>query len=405
MDRGLGRWLRHAHPPEKMVFLPGPRQVGKTWLAKRALEGHAAGGLYLNWDVSRDRRRILAGEDLLAPLRRPGARPMVILDELHKMRKFKGWLKGFYDGAEGEASIWVTGSGRLDLYQRGGDSLLGRYFLYRMHPLSLGEIAGRATGPAPVEPDEAWGRFEAGGAGTPDLSLLLRFGGFPEPFLRQSASFHARWVRSRRERVTREDLRDLTRIQDLDRLERLVLLLPPRVGSPLSVNALREDLEVAFPTAKNWLLALERTFYVFGVRPWSRRIARALRQERKVYFWDWSELRDEAARYENLVLSHLRKACDAWTDFGIGEFEVWYLRDREKREADALVTRDGEPWLVAEAKRGDADPSPSLVRFAGLLGCPRIVQLVEAPVPRRLERTPAGLVHVAPAGDLLRHLP
>jgi uncharacterized protein len=211
-------------------------------------------------------------------------------------------------------------------------------------------------------------------------------------------------VRLRRTQLTHEDLRDLTRIADLDRLELLVDLLNPRVGSPLSLNSLRGDLEVAFETVRAWVAALERVYYVFGVPPYGR-LERSLTHARKLYYWDWSELRDEPARLENLVVSHLHKACHAWTDFGVGDFDLWYLRDKEKREVDALVTRDRRPWLLVEVKTADQDVSPSLVRFAAALGCPRAAQLVLTPAVHRRVKLDGATFHVASASDLLRLLP
>lgn len=260
------------HPPEKMVFLAGPRQVGKTTLVKQILKTWRDKGAYFNWDISSHRRRILSDEDLLAEWRRPAKRPMIIFDELHKMRRFKSWLKGFYDEYKDDAAVWVTGSGRLDLYRKGGESLLGRYFLYRMHPLSLGEIQKLTTESSLTEPDKGWETFSYGEIKNENTESLLNLGGFPEPYLKQEKTFHKRWLRSRRERITHEDVRDLTRIEDVDRLEYLVRLLNPRISSPLSLNSLREDLDVAFETVRGWIATLERLYYIYGVKPYSHRL-------------------------------------------------------------------------------------------------------------------------------------
>jgi len=253
--------------------LAGPRQVGKTTIAQKVLKRWRHGGLYLNWDIPAHRKRLLSNSDLLATTRSPGKRPLVVFDELHKMRHFKNWLKGFYDLNQQDAAIWVTGSGRLDLYQKGGESLLGRYFLYHLFPLSVGEIISQQKND-PLAPDAAWAHFESEDQKPQDISSLMDLGGFPEPFLRQEKTFHKRWLLSRRERITHEDLRDLTRINDLDRLEFLIELINPRVGSPLSLNALREDLGVAFDTVRSWIAALERVYYVFGLRPYEKKIQR-----------------------------------------------------------------------------------------------------------------------------------
>ena len=387
-----------------MILLAGPRQVGKTTIAQMALESWPDKGVYLNWDIAGHRKRILSGEDLLADWRRPAKRPMIVFDELHKMRRFKSWLKGFYDEFSKETAVWVTGSGRLDLYQKGSDSLLGRYFLYRMHPFSLGELHGLKKEDDLLDPEQRWKIFINGDLKGADIEPLLTFGGFPEPYLKQEKSFHSRWIRSRRELITHEDVRDLTRIEDVDRLEHLVRLLNPRVASPLSINSLREDLDVAFETVRGWLYTLERLYYIFAVAPYSHRLQRALKREKKYYYWDWSEVKDGSARLENFIMSHLLKTCHTWSDFGLGEFKLWYIRDREKREVDALITRDNQPWLMVEVKLNDLNVSKSLQRFAGLLNCNKIVQVVGSDNVYRQVRVGQQICHLVSAGIFLKWL-
>jgi hypothetical protein len=405
MKRQLMKWLKELHPPEKMVLLAGPRQVGKTTLAQSSLEAWPDKGAYLSWDISAHRQRIFSKEDLLAEWRRPGKRPMIVFDELHKMRRFKSWLKGFYDEYGKEAAIWVTGSGRLDLYQKGSDSLLGRYFLYRMHPLSVGELQGMTTMGAALDPDKGWEVFANGDIEGEEIETLLNFGGFPEPYLKQQKTFHGRWVRSRRELITHEDVRDLTRIEDVDRLEYLVRLLNPRTASPLSVNSLKQDLGVAFETVRGWINTLERLYYIYGVKPYSRRLQRAIKREQKYYFWDWSEVQEEASRFENFVMSHLLKACHTWSDFGWGDFRLWYLRDREKREVDALITRDNAPWLLVEVTLNDLNVAKPLQRFARLLKCDKTVQVVKPDNIYRQVKIESNIYHVVSAGMFLSWLP
>jgi hypothetical protein len=321
------------------------------------------------------------------------------------MRRFKSWVKGFYDEHRDEAAIWVTGSGRLDLYQKGGESLVGRYFLYRMHPFSLGEISGISNDSGLVDPDNQWETFIKGEIKGYDIEPLLEFGGFPEPYLKQEKTFHRRWLRLRRERITHEDVRDLTRIEDVDRLEYLVRLLNPRIASPLSINSLKGDLGIAFETVRGWLGTLERLYYIYGVKPYSHRLQRAIKREQKYYFWDWSEVQDEAARFENYVMSHLLKACHTWTDFGLGDFTLWYLRDREKREVDALITRDNEPWLMVEVKLNNLNVSKSLQRYARLLGCKKTVQVVKTGGIYRQVKIKDQIFHVVSSEEFLSWLP
>jgi predicted AAA+ superfamily ATPase len=349
---------------EKMVFVSGPRQVGKTTLAKEWL---AERGEYLNWDVAEDRRRILT--PTFASSLEGSA---VVLDEVHKYARWKSLVKGLYDKRGRELQIVVTGSARLDLFQRGGDSLLGRYELVRLHPLSVGELADPAIRPPPanwlaparVNVPDVWPRLEARG-------------GFPEPYYRDDARQHRRWSTRRREALVREDLRELSQIRTLSLVEHLSLLLPSRVGSPLSINALREEVQVAFDTAKNWLEALERLYFCFRISPWSKRVARSLRKETKLYLWDWSEVEDDGARFENMVASHLLKAVHAWNDLGHGRFALQYWRDVDGREVDFVVSNGGRAIVAIECKHSDATPSADLLRLGDLLGIPQ-VQLVAA---------------------------
>lgn len=234
---------------------------------------------------------------------------------------------------------------------------------------------------------------------------FYRIGGFPEPYLRQEKTFHRRWLRSRRERITHEDVRDLTRIEDVDRLEFLIRLLNPRIAAPLSLNSLREDLGIAFETVRAWIATLERLYYIYGVKPYSQRLQRAIKREQKYYFWDWSEVRDGAARFENFVMSHLLRACHIWTDFGLGEFRLWYVRDREKREVDALITCDGAPWMMTEIKLNDTQVSKPIKRFSRLLDCKQMVQVVRTAGIYRQVKIDSSIYHVVSAGAFLSWLP
>ena len=218
---------------EKMLFLAGPRQVGKTTLAQTVLNQMI--GLYLNYDIQSHRKKIREGFDLLADLRVQSNFPMIVFDEIHKLNKFKSYLKGFYDENRGSARIWVTGSGRLDLYQKGGDSLLGRYFLYHIHPFTISDLQETQT----VSLSDFLEKILKDPVKSKKSQYyqdLLEFGGFPEPFLKKDKSFYHRWIKTRKQRLIQEDIRDLTRIQDLNRLEQLVDILPSRVGSPLSIQ-------------------------------------------------------------------------------------------------------------------------------------------------------------------------
>ena len=312
----------------KMVFVAGPRQVGKTTLA-RSLPGTA--DAYLNWDIAEHRQHILRRE--LPPTN------LWIFDEIHKYRNWRNYLKGLYDGRRAEQKILVTGSGRLDFYRYGGDSLQGRYHLLRLHPFSAAEL----------NIDTAAG-----------LRDLLELGGFPEPWLSGSRREARRWSREYNALLVREEVATLERIQDLGQLELMMLSLPERVGSPLSVNALREDLQISHKTAIAWLDALERLYAIFRLLPFGSPRLRAVKKQSKHYHFDWTVAPEDGARFENLTACHLLKWVHHQQDTEGLDLELRYFRDKDGREVDFVVERRGAPSLLVECKWSDANPDRSL---------------------------------------------
>jgi hypothetical protein len=339
--------------------------VGKTTLARLCLE--ATPGVYLNWDNSRDRREIRAAHW-------PATPALVVLDEVHKWRAWKRWLKGEYDAHGERVRFLVTGSARLDTYRRGGDSLQGRYHHYRLHPFSVAELSSPDAGRGLVPGREL--EIGAGpGAGADHLRALFEYGGFPEPLLAQSARTLRRWQRGRLERFFREDVRDLDTVRDLSLIEQFADALPGRVGSPLSLNALREDLEVSHRAVTHWIDVLERLYHVTLVRPFASRRVAALKRMPKAYLWDWSLVPDRAARFENLMALHLLKFCHALQDregFGV---DLRYVRDRAGHEVDFLVTLDARPWFAVEAKLSEGPVDPALRYFRDRLRIPWTYQV------------------------------
>lgn len=358
----------------KMAFITGPRQVGKTTLARQLLPADTE-GIYYTWDDVEFRRAWIRDPKTLVP-RPVGRRPMVVFDELHKAPRWKTRLKGVYELRHDEADIIVTGSARLDLFRRGGDSLLGRYFLFRLHPLSVGEVEGAE----PATPDTLPDRLRsASSGGDSPLERLLGSGGFPEPFFKNEPAFARIWRRSRTERLVRDDLLDMTRVHEPSLLESAASLIPERVGSLFSVQSLARDLEVSHATAQRWLTWFSHLFLVFIVPPYTRSIARSIRKQPKVYLWDWSEVPDPGARLENLVAGHLLKAAHFWTDGGLGTFELFTVRDKDKREVDFLVTRDRRPWLMVECTLGEKGVSRHLRSFAAAIRPSLSIQLAGTP--------------------------
>lgn len=307
----------------KMVFVAGPRQVGKTSLARQILGAREG---YLNWDVAEHRTRILRGE--LPPER------LWVFDEIHKYRGWRNFLKGVYDNRRTGQQILVTGSARLEFYRYGGDSLQGRYHLMRMHPLSVAELKVR---------------------GQKDLHDLLVLGGFPEPFFSGSEVEARRWSRQYGSLLVREELASLERVTDLGHLELLVLRLPELVGSPLSLNGLREDLQVTHKTVANWVQILERLYAVFRIAPFGAPRLRAVKKAQKHYHLDWSVVPKDGPRFENLVAAHLLKWVHYEQDTRGRDLELRYFRDVDGREVDFVILEHRRPIRFVECKWDDSE--------------------------------------------------
>lgn len=347
-----------------MVFVAGPRQVGKTTLARQILASSARGA-YLDWDDHADRREIRAARWPVPPA-------LVVLDELHKWGAWKGWIKGQFDKHRGALKFLVTGSARLDVYRRGGDSLQGRYHHYRLHPFTCAELAG-ASGAPPTPGDE----LPIPARASQELaSAMMQFGGFPEPLLAQSARTLRRWQKERLDRFFREDVRDLESVRDLSSIQLLADLLPERVGSPLSLNSLREDLDASHRGLTHWIDILERLYHVVRVRPYASTSVRSLRKMPKAYLWDASLVPSPGARFENIVALHLLKLCHFLQDRDGFNVDLWHLRERGGREVDFLVTADRKPWFAVEAKLSETRIDPALAYFRDRLEIPWVFQVV-----------------------------
>lgn len=332
--------------------------------------------------------------------------PLVVLDEIHKAAAWKRTLKGVWDTLEAPVDFLITGSARLDIYRKGGDSLTGRYYHFRLHPFTLREMRqADAPGPADALAALFTRARRCPKSSHDDFLALRRYSGFPGPLLAQDERRARLWRRHRVETVIREDLRDLSRIPELSRIEMLAALLPEKVGSLFSVASLRDDLEVSFDTVKRWVGLLRDLYYLYEIKPWQPKIARSIRKEGKVYLWDHAEVANEAARFENLVANHLRKACDFWTDSGEGQFELFFIRNKEKQEIDFLVTRDRQPWLPVEVKLRDTEPSTNWQRFLPHLACRQALQLTSERGCWRVHRAGDREVLVASAAEALQYLP
>lgn len=356
----------HLGKYRQMAFLTGPRQVGKTTTCR------GLGDIYLNWDNVDHREIILRGPGAVAAhsgLDMISERPTyIVFDELHKYPKWKDFSKGFFDTYETQVRILVIGSSRLDVYRRGGDSLMGRYFLFHMHPFSVGELVRIDQPVTPVQSPQPLSDAE--------WLALWDYGGYPEPFVRRDRRFSLRWQELRNVQILREEVRDLTRIQELDQIAVLGRLLEQRSGGQLVYSTLAREVRVSENTIRSWVSTLCSLHYGFLIRPWHRNVSKSLLKEPRWFLRDWSSIDDEGKRAETLSACHLLKAAEGWTDLGLGSFELRYVRDKQQREVDFLIVRDGEPWFLVEVKYRDKNLSPSLAYFQRQTGCAHAYQIV-----------------------------
>lgn len=336
---------------EKIVLLAGPRQVGKTFLSNSLVPERTT---YLNFDSEKDRSVI----QRLAWSRQTD---LVVFDEIHKMKNWKRMIKGIYDTEGVRPRLLVTGSARMDITRRGGESLAGRHFLFRLHPFSLKEIHD-STKESPRE----------------ILDRLLARGGFPEPYLKNSDTMANRWRKNHLDRILREDLLDLENVRDLKSIEILVQLLSERVGSTISYSSLARDLEVSPHTIKRWIGILESLYVIFIVTPYSRNLAKAILKEPKIYFYDTGRVRgDPGARLENLVACALLKRANFLEDTLGMDSSIHYVRDVERREVDFVTLRERKVEFLAEVKWSDSEVAPSLRYFTDRLNPTKSIQLVK----------------------------
>lgn len=379
IPRAIRRWaLEEPLFPKHMVFLIGPRQCGKTTLARRYLEETLpdgnVGDHYVNWDNARARAARRANPYFFEALQRPGERVPLVFDEIHRMTGWKNYLKGAYDSFGEQFHFLVTGSGRLDLFQRGGDSLAGRYDPFFLMPLVPSEIEKSRPSPT-LSPA---GILAARPVREETIMAWETLGGFPEPFLSGREGAAKRWWSQYKIRLAEEDVRDLTRIEAIDKVRDLMELLPARIGSPLSLNSLREDLEVAHATAANFVRTLQQVFLIFSIPPYSKKIARAVKKEGKSYFFHHPAVGDPGGRFENMVALLLQRWTHFITESGGGDYALHYLRDQDRREVDFLLTHDGKPCLLFEAKGTDTAFTTSGLYYHHKLQVP-LVQVVRTP--------------------------
>jgi predicted AAA+ superfamily ATPase len=395
IERYLPVWsLANETLSPKMIFIAGPRQCGKTTLIENFLVGKNCEDLFFNWDTPKVRDRYRKDptffESIARLTKKQHSETWVGFDEIHKRIKWKNILKGYFDQFGKEFRFAVTGSTRLDLFRKSSDALIGRYFLFHLFPFSLSEIAGRKYNDlkpwhALLEKGNWTDIFEhASSVSAVPIDLwrqLYDFGPFPEPLLKGDKTFSNLWHQDYLSLYLREELRDLTRISDIDGVESLVRILPKRIGSILSINSLKEDLQVSHATVKGWLESLQKLYLIFSISPWQIKIHKSIKKEKKYYFYDWFYVpeTDHGPRFENMVAVGLKHLCNCLRENGAGDYGLFFIRDLAKRKVDFLIAKGEKPVMLVEAKNRDLKISGFTLNLSNKLDGVPILQLVNTP--------------------------
>jgi len=394
---------RELSAEKSMVLVVGPRQVGKTTLAKMIASAYT-NHLYFNWDIPADRVKLIENPGFFTELnRRDDSVPLVVLDELHKYADWKNYLKGVFDRYHAHYQFMITGSGRMDIYRKGGDSLAGRYLLFHMWPFTMVELSSHSRPLKDFLRDPLQLSMTDFDRHREIWRQKSSLSGFPEPYLSGRKASYRRWSNTYTNQILREDIRDLTAVRNLGQLETLYHLLPSRVGSSLSVPSLARDLKISYNSVRSWLDILERFFMIFSVPTWTGKISRAIQKERKVYLLDTPRIDEPGARFENMVALELKCAVTRLNDLGLGDFSLHFVKNKEGQEVDFLMTERNRPLVLIEAKHKDQAPSAALLRFQSELGIPA-AQLVEEMDSFRTREEGPGVL-IAPACQWLARLP
>lgn len=375
IDRLLPLWssINRLGLNDPMIFLSGPRQVGKTFLSQQYSDR------YYNWDTVEVKKKFLKDPYFFRDITAPCS--TVLFDEIHKRRDWKKIIKGYYDSPERQENFLVTGSGRFNLYRKGGDSLQGRYFNYQLYPLLIDEIYAKKSYQLKLANPRDFVTW-APDTNRPSDQDLLKMGGFPSPFLRGSAQFLNKWNNQYLQRLILEDTRDFSAVYQLDKLELLARILPSRLTSPLSQKSLAEDLEVNPATIKSWLALLETLYLGFSIPPYHRRLERAVKKEKKWYFYQWTFAENPGAMFENYLAVQLAAAISAWNEQGFGRYELYYLRDQDRREVDFMIVHNLIPQCLIEAKNSPCEFPASLNYYAKKLKIPAFLIYPQGPTKK-----------------------
>ncbi len=390
----------------KMAFISGPRQAGKTTLAKSLLQDSSN---YYSWDQPEFKRRWIKNQTEIGIAAKEKKNGRIVFDEIHKNPNWKNQLKGFFDQFNEDLEIIVTGSAKLNIFRKGADSLLGRFFHFHVLPFGLSELASFNGNifsflqflkflNKPV-------LFELAKSDEKFVEQLFQFSGFPEPLFEKSESVHRVWRKNRIELLIRQDLKDLSNIMQTGQVEILSAFMPDKVGSPISIQTLQEDLDVGYNTVKRWVKHLENVYYHFEIKPFVKSIPRSLKKEGKIYLYDWTQVDSDGARFENMVAVHLLKMVHFYNDTGQAELELKYIRTKDQNEVDFIILSDRRPLFTVEVKLSDTHLDPTFKKFQKFIKVPHF-QIIKDTNYLRTYKQDNGLVaYVISFSDFFVKLP
>ena len=376
-----------------MVFLSGPRQVGKTTFARELIGRAFSNKEYFNWDIIDNKKRLIQEPYFFEQIDlKDDSQPLVIFDEIHKYRHWKNYLKGVYDRYGERFQFTVLGSGRLDVSKKGGEALSGRFLEMHLFPFTVAELSARRRDIRRFLKDPL-SEFDINpGKETSAIwQQLAQVSGFPEPFTKGRVISWRRWSSSYGRQIIRDDIRTVQEIRQTDTMEILYSLLPSRVASPLSLNNLAGDLQVSFETVKQWLTLFDYFYLTFRIPPWSKKISRAILKEKKMYLFNVALIEDEAVKFENMVALELWRAVSQWNEWGWGHFGIFYIRNKEKKEVDFVLTNGHKPFLLVEAKIAEDRASESLAYFQNILKIPAVQLVNRENVRKVLSKDTVGI--------------
>jgi predicted AAA+ superfamily ATPase len=389
---------------KQMIFLVGPRQSGKTTFAQEIAHTYPH-STYFNWDIYDQRALLIQDPYFYAKANRDLKQSsLVIFDELHKYSEWKNYLKGAFDRDKEIFKFLVTGSGRLDLFRKGGDSLAGRYLLFHLWPFTIAELLEERDSFVDFLQNPLDMRMNSMLSDQDTWSQLKVVGGFPDPFLMGREDFSSIWSSTYMNQLVREDIRDASGIQKIDKVEMLLSLLPYKVGSSLSLNNLAGDVGVAFDSVKNWVQLFDDFFLTFRIKAWSTKLSRMISKEQKLYFMNYTVVKNEAARFENMVALELLRAVSSWNENGFGSFQLHFVKMKDGPEVDFMICQNHEPFLLIECKLSDQVASPALEWFQDKFQIPAI-QLIDTPGVCRQWKRGNLSIQIASASSWLKKLP